>query len=128
MGRLTMAGVVLGIVDLTFCVASLVVGKSVLGLGIESLRTLTVVTLVFSGQAVFYVSREREHLWSSRPGQWLLVSSAIDLALISFLSIRGILMTALPLPIVAAVLGAAVVLAFILDTVKVVLFRRLQIV
>ncbi len=74
--NLTIAGVVLGLVDLGFCVSSIVIGKFVLGFDTETLRTLAVVTLVFSGQAVFYVSRERRHLWSSRPGKWLVVSLA----------------------------------------------------
>ena len=46
-----------------------------------TLRTLTVITLVYSGQAIFYVSRERHHLWSSRPGWWLIASSIVDITL-----------------------------------------------
>jgi H+-transporting ATPase len=67
--NLTIAGVVLGLVDLVFCVGSLAIGLYFLDLDTETLRTLMVVTLVFSGQAVFYVSRERQHLWSSAPGK-----------------------------------------------------------
>jgi H+-transporting ATPase len=73
--NLTIAGIVLGCCDLVFCIASLTVGRFVLGLDSNTLRTLTVVTLVYSGQAIFYVSRERLHLWSSRPGSWLIASS-----------------------------------------------------
>ncbi len=51
--NLTIAGVVLGFVDLLFCVVSLIIGKFALGLGTGALQTLVVVTLVFSGQAVF---------------------------------------------------------------------------
>ena len=85
------------------------------------------VTLVFSGQAVFYVSRERRHLWSSRPGNLLLLSSAIDLAIVIVLALNGILMTALPIAAVAGLFAAAIVFAFVLDTVKVNLFARLRI-
>src|SRR5664280_2447635 len=77
-GNLTIAGVVLGFCDLAFCIASLTVGRFILHLDSAALRTLAVVTLVYSGQAVFYVSRERRHLWSSRPGSWLLASSVLD--------------------------------------------------
>jgi H+-transporting ATPase len=91
------------------------------------LRTVAVITLVFSGQAVFYVARERQHIWSSPPGRWLVVSSVADLAIISALAINGVLMTAVSFEIVAALLGAAVMLAFILDSVKQMLFRRLAI-
>lgn len=127
-GNLTLAGVVLGVVDLAFCVGSLVLGKFVLGLDTETLRTMAVVTLVFSGQAVFYVARERQHLWSSRPGRWLIVSSVVDLTLIVTLASRGILMAPLAFGIIGAIALAAIVLALVLDGVKQMLFRRLAIV
>ncbi len=126
-GNLTLAGVLLGVCDLAFCIASLSVGRFVLGLDGASLRTLTVVTLVYSGQAIFYVSRERRHLWSSRPGAWLIASSILDLTLFSTLATRGILMASLPAAIVAGSFCAALVLALCLDAVKVVLFRHLAI-
>ena len=126
-GNLTIAGVVLGFCDLVFCIASLTVGRFILHLDSAALRTLTVVTLVYSGQAVFYVSRERRHLWSSRPGAWLVASSVLDITLFSTLATRGVLMAPLPAVIVACVFGAAVGLAICLDAVKVILFRRLAI-
>jgi H+-transporting ATPase len=126
-GNLTIAGIILGVCDLVFCIASLVVGRFVLALERDTLRTLTVITLVYSGQAIFYVSRERRHLWSSRPGSWLIASSILDITLFSTLATQGILMAPLPATIVACVAGAAIVLAFCLDTVKVMLFRRLAI-
>jgi H+-transporting ATPase len=126
-GNLTIAGIVLGFCDLVFCIASLAVGRFALGLDSDTLRTLTVVTLVYSGQAIFYVSRERRHLWSSRPGCWLIGSSILDIALFGTLATQGILMAPLPATLVACVFGAAILLAFCLDTVKVMLFRRLAI-
>src|SRR5450755_442990 len=126
-GNLTIAGIILGFCDLVFCIASLAVGRFALGLDSDALRTLTVVTLVFSGQAIFYVSRERRHLWSSRPGTWLIASSIVDITLFSTLATQGILMAPLPATIIASVFGSAIVLAFILDMVKVMLFRRLAI-
>ena len=118
-GNLTLAGIVLGCCDLVVCVASLALGRYALGLGNDAMRTLTVVTLVFSGQAIFYVSRERRHLWSSRPGNWLIASSIVDVTLFSTLASQGILMAPLPVGILAGVFGAAIVLAFGLDVVKV---------
>jgi H+-transporting ATPase len=110
-----------------FCVGSLVIGKFELGLGTGALQTLVVVTLVFSGQAVFYVSRERRHLWSSKPGRWLIVSSVVDLTIIILLASNGVLMTALPIIIVGGVITMAIALAMILDYVKFALFQRLTI-
>jgi H+-transporting ATPase len=106
-GRLTAAGA---------CFAT---GRYFLELDIGALQTLTVVTLVFSGQALFYVARE--------PGKWLVVSSAVDLTLISFLAINGFLMRPLAVAIVAGLFAAAIIFSFLLDAVKVFLFRRLAI-
>ena len=122
-----LAGIGLGIIDLVFCVLCLATGKFVLGLDAETLRTLTVATSVFGGQAVLYVARERRHLWSSWPGRWLLLSSAIDLALISTLALKGWLMAPLAPAILAGVFVAELVLAVVLDGVKAVRFRALHI-
>jgi H+-transporting ATPase len=125
--NLTIAGVIMGVVDLMFCVACLATGKLVIGLDTDTLRTLTVITLVFSGQALFYVARERQHIWSSLPGRWLIVSSITDLGLISFLAINGFLMAAVPVSILIGVFLAAMIFAFVLDAMKLVLFRHLAV-
>jgi len=126
-GSLTGAGVIMGMFDLLFCIACLSTGRFLLNLDTGTLQTFTVVTLVFSGQAVFYVAREREHLWSSRPGKWLIISSVVDVTLISFLAVNGFLMKPLAIAIVAGLLTAAIVFSFLLDSVKLVLFRRFSI-
>jgi H+-transporting ATPase len=126
--NLTIAGIIMGVVDLIFCVASLATGKFVLGLDTETLRTLTVITLVFSGQALFYVARERQHFWSSLPGRWLILSSITDLALVSLLAVNGYLMAAISIWLLAGVFMAAIIFAFVLDAVKSVLFHRLAVV
>jgi H+-transporting ATPase len=126
-GSLTVAGIIMGLFDLLFCVACFSTGRFWLKLDTGTLQTLAVVTLVFSGQAVFYVARERQHLWNSRPGKWLIISSAVDLALISVLSVNGVLMRPLAVAIVAGLLAAAVIFSLLLDLLKVALFRRLRI-
>jgi H+-transporting ATPase len=127
-GSLTIAGVILGLCDLAFCVGVLAIGKYRLGLGIEALQTLTLVTLTFSGQAIFYVVRERRRIWSSRPSTIVILCSIADLTIIPTLAIRGILMTPLAPSIVAAIFASGIVLAFILDAVKVAIFNRLKMV
>lgn len=123
--RLTIAGIMLGAVDLVFGSAILAFGKYELHLGIDPIRTLAAVTTVFSSQALFYVARERRHLWASRPSAWFIASSVIDASIISTLALRGILMAPLAPVILASVAGAAVVFAFVLDFVKLAAFRRL---
>jgi H+-transporting ATPase len=86
-----------------------------------------VITLVFSGQALFYVARERQHLWSSPPGRWLVLSSVTDVSVISILALNGLLMTSIPFGILAGVFLAAIIFAFVLDAMKSVLFRHLAV-
>jgi len=66
-GNLTIAGVLIGIGELLFCTAVLAIGKFRLGLGIETLRTLAFVVIVFGNQATMYTNRTRQRLWSTRP-------------------------------------------------------------
>jgi H+-transporting ATPase len=125
---LTIAGVVLGLCDLAFCSGLLALAKFRLGLGIGALRSFAAVTLVFSGQAVFYTVRERRRLWTSRPSLWFMLSSVADIAIIAVLAVRGLLMAPLPLAVVAGILAAAILFTFLLDAVKAALFARLRMV
>ena len=61
-GGITAGGIFLGFCDLAFCTGVLAIGKYALGFGIETLQTLSIVTLIFGGQATLYVVRERRHL------------------------------------------------------------------
>jgi H+-transporting ATPase len=126
-GSITSAGVLLGVCFLAYCVSVLAVGKFELHLGIDALRTLSVVSIVYGSQATIYAIRARGHLWSLRPTIWLVSSSVADLLIISTLALRGIAMAPLSLTIMATELGAAVLFGFILDAVKIPVFAGLRI-
>jgi H+-transporting ATPase len=66
-GRITGAGVILGICFLAFSTTLLAVGKFHLHLDTEALQALSVVGIVFGSQATTYVIRGRQHLWGLRP-------------------------------------------------------------
>jgi H+-transporting ATPase len=125
---LTIASVTVGVCDLAFCVAVLAVGQFQLGFDIDRLRTLSLVTLLFSGQAIFYVVRERRRLWSSWPSSVVIASSIVDLTIIPSMAIYGILMAPLPVFVVLGVFVASLALALILDQVKVAIFGWLGLV
>jgi H+-transporting ATPase len=126
-GNLTVAGVAMGIGELIFCVSVLAFGFYRLGYGIDTLRTLTFVVIVFGNQATTYTNRERQRLWSSRPSSWLIASSVVDLLIASILAIGGIAMEPLPKSVVLGTLALAVALAVLLDFVKIPILRRLNI-
>jgi len=124
-GRLTTAGVLLGLVDLAFCVGVLLVGKDYLKLDLNTLRTMTLVNLVVSGQAIYYAVRERRRIWSSRPSTIVLICSLADLLIVPTLAFAGVLMAPLPISIILGLFATAVVFAFVLDEVKARLFHVL---
>jgi H+-transporting ATPase len=119
---LTIVGIAIGLFDLTFCAASLTIGAWVLKLDIDTLRTMTLVTLALNGQAAFYVVRERKRLWSSRPSLIVMASTVLDFLIIGTLASEGILMAPLSVSIIAGIFAAAVLLALVMDQVKVWLF------
>ncbi len=126
-GKLTIAGVFMGISELVFCMAILVFAKFRLDLGIDTLRTIAFVTVVFGNQATTYTNRARQHIWSSRPSNWLAASSVIDLAIASTLAISGIAMAPLSIPFLGEILLAAALFALAVDFVKVPVYQRLNI-
>ena len=104
-GNLTIAGVFMGLSELVFCTAVLAIGKFRLGLGIEALRTLAFLVIVFGNQATTYTNRTRQRLWSTRPSFWLVLSSVADLLIASTMANRGIAMAPLPLLVMGGTLA-----------------------
>jgi H+-transporting ATPase len=126
-GNLTIAGVFMGISELVFCTAVLAIGKFRMGMGIEALRTLAFVVIVFGNQSTTYTNRARRRLWSTRPSSWLVLSSIVDLSIASIMASRGIAMASLPVLVLLGTFAGAVALAFIVDVVKIPIFNRLKI-
>jgi H+-transporting ATPase len=126
-GKLTIAGVVMGIGELLFCTAILAFGAYRMGYAVGTLQTLAFVAIVYGNQATTYTNRERRHLWSSRPSLWLLLSSVVDIGIASTLALTGTEMKPLPIFLLGGMLAAAAVFAFLLDLVKVPVFQRLKI-
>ena len=126
-GKITSAGVMMGLCFLAYCVAVLAVGKFEMGLGTEALQTLSVVAIVYGSQATIYAIRARRHLWGQCPTIWMVSASVADLLIISTLAVCGIAMTPLPISVVAGEFAAAVAFGLILDGVKIPVFARLGI-
>jgi H+-transporting ATPase len=124
-GRLTVAGAFMGTGQLIFSVAILAIGYFLAHWDQATLQTLGFLTIVCGNQATTYTNRERLRIWSSRPSNWLVGASLIDLTLACGLAFAGIAMAPLPLAAVATVVAAAVVFAFLIDFAKAPVFRRL---
>jgi H+-transporting ATPase len=126
-GRITCAGVILGICFLAYSTAILAFGKFQLHLGIEALQTLSVVGIVFGGQVTTYVIRGHQHLWGLRPSLLLVLSSVVDVLIISTLAVLGIAMAPLSIAVIACEFAAAIAFGVVLDVVKIPVLARLRI-
>jgi len=82
--------------------------------------------VVFGNEASLYAIRVRQRLWSM-PSRWLVLSSVADLLIASTLAACGIVMTDLPVIVVAGTLAAAFAFAFVADVAKFPILRRLRI-
>lgn len=101
-------------------------GREVLHLGLPQLQTLVFLLLVFDCQATVYLVRERGFFWRSRPTSWLLAGSFFDLLLVTVLAGMGWLMAPVSLGLIVGLLAAVMVFMFVLDVLKVWVFRRLN--
>jgi H+-transporting ATPase len=121
--NLTFAAIPLAAFKLLYLIGVLSLAVFRIGLHAGQIQTLTFIMLVFAGQGVMYVVRERGRLWNSCPSRLMIVFTASDIALVSTLATFGIFMQPLPAGIVASLLAATVVFVLALDQVKVMVYR-----
>jgi len=126
-GNLTLAGIALGVALLAFCGGGLAIGRYVLHLGIDELRTLTFVLLVMGSQATLYAIRHRRKMWGTRPSLWLIVSSVADIVIALILAAGGIAMAPISAEVAACVLAAAIAFSVALSALKIPICRKLNI-
>jgi H+-transporting ATPase len=124
---LTIAAIPLASLKLLFCVSAIAMGAFRVGLSSAEMQTLTLTMLVFAGQGMVYVLRERRAIWSSRPSLVMGFFSLLDITAIASFAVFGILMPPLPLRIVFTLAAATVMFIMVLDRVKLMLFRRFRV-
>jgi H+-transporting ATPase len=125
--NLTLAAVPLGAFRLLYLIGILALSWYSMGLSPEQMQTLTFVMLVFAGQGNVYVLRERGRLWHSRPAPIMMLASACDVIVVGFLAAGGVLMSPLPLKIIAMLVAATLLFTLAMDSIKLAVFARLRI-
>lgn len=123
---LMLAGTSLGTLILLLSFGLFFYGRYFLGLPLPQLQTLVFLTLVFTGQGMVYLVRERHHFWNSAPSRWMILSSIVDVSMVWLLSARGILMAPLPAVVIGSVILACVLYLIALDFLKVPILGRLM--
>lgn len=114
----------LAVLILVFSFSVFFAGRDLLHLPLPQLQTLIFVMLVLTGQGTVYLVRERHHFWHSRPSRWLMLSSLLDILIVSVLATQGILMTAIGPELVGGLLLLVLVFLTAVDFFKIQLFRR----
>ncbi len=99
-------------------------GRDWLHLPLGQLQTLIFVMLVLTGQGNVYLVRERRHFWRSLPSRWLMLASLLDILVVALLATQGILMTAIPLWLVAGLLVLVLAYLLLMDFIKIRVFRH----
>jgi H+-transporting ATPase len=110
--NLTLAAIPLAAFKLLYLIGVLTIAVFRIGLSTGQIQTLTFVMLVFAGQGVMYVVRERGRLWNSCPSRLMIIFSITD-----------IFIQPLPAGIVVTLLAATVLFVLALDQVKIGLYR-----
>jgi H+-transporting ATPase len=100
------------------------VGRDILHLPLRQLQTLVFLMLVYTGQGNVYLVRERNRLWHSFPSRWLILSSAVDVVVVSLMATSGILMAPISWFLVASLLFIVLVFLLAIDGLKVHIFRH----
>lgn len=125
--KLMLTAGALAILVLAFSLAVVFAGRDWLHLPLRQLQTLVFAMLVFTGQGTVYLVRERERFWRSRPGMLLILSSAADVVLVTFVATRGILMAGIQWTLIAWLLAATLLFMVFMDIIKVRIFRAFAI-
>lgn len=108
---------------LGFSFGALWVAHGILHLSLPELQTWIFLVLVFTGQCTIYLIREQQHFWHSCPSKWMIGLSLFDVIAISWMAGSGIWMAPLPVLMIAGLFGSVIAYFFLLDLLKVYIFR-----
>ena len=125
--NLTLAAIPLGLFRLFYLVAVLCLGWWALRLSPGQMQTLTFTMLVFAGQGNVYVLRTHGRFWRSRPAPIMLLASLTDLLVVASFAAGGLLMSALPVWVIAWLVVTTIAFALAMDCIKLAVFAHLRI-
>ena len=125
--NITAASAILGLLFAFEDLLVVFIGIKFFKLGLNELRTLVLMSLVFNSQFRMMLVRERRHFWSSIPGRNLLVVTTTTLLAFGLIGILGLIIPGLPVNQVLIVFGIAAVFMLCLDFIKYFVFRKLNV-
>ncbi|MDA8090910.1 MAG: plasma-membrane proton-efflux P-type ATPase [Nitrospiraceae bacterium] len=93
-------------------------------LGLDRLRTMVMLNLIFNSQFRVLIVRERRHFWSSRPGGQLVFLNVLTIIGFTLVSTYGIAVPSIPFHLAVIMLAFSAVYMLLLDLPKYFLFRK----
>jgi H+-transporting ATPase len=121
--EIAMIGGVLAASWLVLGFAILWAAMHVLKLPTPQIETLMFVYLMYTAQATIYITRVPGRLWSLAPSPYVAAATIGNVVVASILAACGILMTSVPLTLLAATLGLVLITTVLLDQVKIWVFQ-----
>jgi len=125
--NITAASAILGLLFALEDLIVIFIGMKFFRLGINEIRTLVLLSLVFNSQFRMLIVRERQHFWSSVPGRNLLLVNVITIVAFGFIGILGVFIPGIPFNQVSILLGFTVLFILCLDFVKYYVFKKLNV-
>jgi H+-transporting ATPase len=105
-------------------VTIILIGINYFHLQWNELTTLVMLSFIINSQFRVLIIRERKHFWSSLPGKGLLISSISAIIGITLISLFGIFVPSIKLPIVLTIIGFSALFSLGIDFPKYYLFKK----
>lgn len=125
--NITAASAILGLFFALEDLLIIFIGLKFFRLGLDELRTLVLLSLVFNSQFRMLIARERRHFWSSMPGRNLLLVNIATIISFGLIGIFGVFIPGLPISQVLILLGITISFMLVLDFIKFYVFKKLNV-
>jgi H+-transporting ATPase len=123
---ITLASAGIGIFFILEGWLTILAGRNIFKLTAEGMRSFVLLMLVFTSQFRIYLVRERGHLWASRPGKGVLISTSAAIVAFSFLGVFGGIIQAIGVLPVVFLLAFTGLFTFVVELPKYYIFRKLK--
>ena len=122
--NMLMGAVPMGLFQLLFSFGALIYLEKINPLPLGQIQTIVFLIMVFTGLGMLYLVRTGGPVYSTKPSKYMLMATIADVVVVSLMAGFGILMHQVPFTSVAYLLGITVVYLFLVDLVKIPLFRK----
>jgi len=125
--NITIAAAFMGVLFFIIELIILIVSANYLHLDFDQIRTVVLLSLVYTAQFAIIIIRERGHFWASYPAAFVSILVAIAIIGFTLISIFGIILTPVSATIVLSIMAICILYVLAIDFAKVAVFKKLDI-